>query len=191
MRWIAICCIALNLCNAGAGPLPLPPLPEPVFADTEVCTNIPCAALLSGVRELSVALDFAGTASNCVHVAFGRDADGDGCLSVDETDVVVGWRSGDCFIEDAKGCRRFCEAVSETNAMHRIELRVTAGDSGAWSAGVMCDGAAVFADALAEAPDWLYRHRWDMVRVTRRGVDAPGEIVCVASDHGGMKFIVR
>ena len=30
-----------------------------------------------------------------------------------------------------------------------------------------------------------------MAKVTRRGVDAPGEVVVVVSDHGGMKFIMR
>ena len=169
----------------------MPQLPEPVYADTEVYTNVPCAALLSGVRELEVAIDFAGTASNCVQVAFGRDADGDGNLSAVETDLVLGWRAGDCFVEDVKGGRRFREAASETNALHRIELRAAADGSGARSARVLCDGAAGFGEALDGDLQWLYNRGWNMAKVTRRGVDAPGEIVLVASDHGGMKFIVR
>ena len=169
----------------------MPQLPEPVYADTEVCTNVPCAALLSGVRELEVVIDFAGTASNCVQVAFGCDIDGDGDLSANETDVAIGWRAGDCFIEDVKGGRRFREAISVTNALHRIELRAAAGGNGGKSASVMCDGAAKFAEALGGDLRWLYDRGWNLAKVTRRGVDAPGEIVLVASDHGGMKFIVR
>ena len=42
----------------------MPQLPEPVHADTEVWTNVPCAQLLSDVREFEVVLDFTGTASN-------------------------------------------------------------------------------------------------------------------------------
>ena len=177
--------------RAAAFGVVMPQLPEPVYADTEVCTNVPCAALLSGVRELEVVIDFAGTASNCVQVAFGCDADGDGDLSEDETDIAVDWRAGDCFIEDVNGGRRFREAVSATNALHRIELRAAAGDSGARSARVLCDGAAGFGEALDGDLQGLYNRGWNMAKVTRRGVDAPGEIVLVASDHGGMKFIVR
>ena len=181
---------AFMICAAAFGAV-MPQLPEPVYADTEVCTNMPCAALLSDVRELEVVIDFAGTASNCVQVAFGRDADGDGDLLAVETDLVLGWRAGDCFVEDVKGGRRFCEAVSETNALHRIELRAAVDDSGARSARVLCDGAARFDETLDGDLQWLYNRGWNMAKVTRRGVDAPGEIVFVASDHGGMKFIMR
>ena len=169
----------------------MPQLPEPVYADTEVSTNVSYSALLSDVRELEVVIDFAGTASNCVQVAFGRDADGDGNLSAVETDLVLGWRAGDCFVEDVKGGRRFQEAVNVTNTLHRIELRAATDGSGARSARVLCDGAARFGEALDGDLQWLYSRGWNMVKVTRRGVDAPGEIVFVASDHGGMKFIMR
>ena len=42
-------------------------------------------------------LDFNGTPSNNVEVAFGTDADGDRSLSLDETDVVIGWECGRYF----------------------------------------------------------------------------------------------
>ena len=169
----------------------MPQLPEPVHADTEVSTNVSYSVLLSDVRELEVMIDFAGTASNCVQVAFGRDADGNGDLSAVETDLVIGWRAGDCFIEDVKGGRRFREAAGATNTLHRIELRAAADGSGARSARVLCDGAARFGEALDGDLQWLYNRGWNLAKVTRRGVDAPGEIVLVASDHGGMKIIMR
>ena len=189
MKMVAVIC-ALMMCAAAFGAV-MPQLPESVYADTEVCTNVPCATLLSDVREFETVLDFTGTASNCVQVAFGRDEDGNGDLSVNETDVAIGWRAGDWFVEDVKGGRRFREAVNVTNTLHRIELRAAVDDSGARSARVLCDGAARFGEALDGDRQWLYNRGWDMAKVTRRGVDAPGEIVCVASDHGGMKFIVR
>ena len=186
---IAVTC-ALMMCAAAFGAV-MPQLPEPVYADTEVCTNVPCAALLSDVRELEAVIDFAGTASNCVQVACGRDAGGGGDLSAVETDLVPGRRAGDCFVEDVKGGRRFREAASETNTLHRIELRAVVDGSGARSVRVLCDGAARFGEALDGDRQWLYNRGWNLAKVTRRGVDAPGEIVCVASDHGGMKFIMR
>ena len=187
-RLLAAAFAALGAAAFGAV---MPQLPEPVYADAEVCTNVPCAQLLSAVRELEVVIDFAGTESNCVQVAFGCDIDGDGDLSANETGVAIGWRAGDCFIEDVKGGRRFCEAISVTNSLHRIELRAAVGGNGGKSASVMCDGAATFAEALGGELQWLYRRDWNLAKVTRRGVDSPGEIVLVASDHGGMKFIVR
>ena len=161
-RLLAAAFAALGAAAFGAV---MPQLPEPVFADTEVCTNVSCAALLSGVRELEVVIDFAGTESNCVQVAFGCDIDGDGDLSANETDVVIGWRAGDCFIEDVKGGRRFSEAASATNALHRIELRAAAGGNGGKSANVMCDGAAKFAEALGGDLRWLYDRGWNLAKV--------------------------
>ena len=184
---VVICALA---CATASGAV-MPQLPESQFAGTEVWTNVPCTQLLSGVRELEVVIDFAGTESNCVQVAFGCDIDGDGDLSWNEADVSLGWSAGDYFIEDVKGGRRFPEAASVTNSMHRIELRAALGENGGKSASVMCDAAAKFAEVLGGELQWLYRRDWNLAKVTRRGVDAPGEIVLVASDHGGMKFIVR
>ena len=184
----AICALA---CAAAFGAV-MPQLPEPSHADTEVWTNVPCAQLLSDAKRLEVVIDFTGTASNCVQAAFGCDADGNGDLSADETDALVGWRAGDWFIEDVKGGRRFRESSSHGGAeTRRLEFRVAAGEGGAKSASVVCDGAAKFEEALGGDLRWLYGRGWNMAKVTRRGVDSPGEIVLVASDHGGMKFIVR
>ena len=189
MKMTAITCVLI--CAAAFGAV-MPQLPEPAHADTEVWTNVPCAQLLSDVREFETVLDFTGTASNCVQVAFGRDDDGNGDLSKRETGLVVGWRAGDYFIEDVKGGRRFRESSSHGGAeTRRLEFRVAAGEDGAKSASVVCDGAAKFVEVLSGDLGWLYDRSWNMAKVTRRGVDAPGEIVLVASDHGGMKFIMR
>ena len=169
----------------------MPQLPEPSHADTEVWTNVPCAQLLSDVREFETVLDFTGTASNCVQVAFGRDDDGNGDLSKHETGLVVGWRAGDYFIEDVKSGDRFREASGATNAARRIAFRFAAGEDGAKSASVVCDRTAKFGEVLSGHLRWVYDRGWNMVKVTRRGVDSPSEIVLVESDHGGMKFIVR
>ena len=66
MKMIAVTC-ALT-CASAFGTV-MPQLPEPSYADTEAWTNVPCAQMLSDVREFEVVLDFTGTASNCVQVA--------------------------------------------------------------------------------------------------------------------------
>ena len=188
MKMLTITCALM--CASAFGAV-MPQLPEPVHADTEVWTNVPCAQLLSDVREFETVLDFTGTASNCVQVAFGCDENGDGDLSWNEEGVVIGWRAGDYFIEDVKGGRMFREASGATNTTRRIAFRVAAGEDGVKSASVVCDGAAKFVEVLSGDLRWLYDRGWNIAKVTRRGVDSPGEIVLVESDHGGMKFIVR
>ena len=42
MKMIAVTCALI--CASAFGAV-MPQLPEPVYADTEVCTNVPCAAL--------------------------------------------------------------------------------------------------------------------------------------------------
>ena len=63
----------------------LPALPDAAYADTEVTTNVPFNVARSDAREFGVSMAFTGTASNCVQIAFGRDADCDGELSPEET----------------------------------------------------------------------------------------------------------
>ena len=85
MKMIAVTC-ALMCASAFGGVMPQ--LPAQSHADTEVWTNVPCAQLLSDVREFEAVLDFTGTASNCVQVAFGCDENGDGNLSWNEEGVA-------------------------------------------------------------------------------------------------------
>ena len=193
MKVIAL--ISALTCASAFGGV-MPQLSEPAHADTEVWTNVPCAQLLSDVREFETVLDFTGTASNCVQVAFGHDDDGNGDLSWNEEGVVIGWRAGDYFIEDVNGGRRFRESAESGGQglpalPRRLMFRFAAGEEGAKSASVVCDGVAKFVDVLGGDLRWVYDRGWNMVKVTRRGVDSPGEIVLVASDHGSMKFIVR
>ena len=69
----------------------VPSMAMPEFADTEVTTNIPVNVFRSDVRGLNVSVELCATPSNNVQVAFGRDADGDGVLAPEESDLVVGW----------------------------------------------------------------------------------------------------
>ena len=147
---IAVTCALMCLSAFGGV---MPQLPESQFAGTEVWTNVPCERLLSDVREFEVALDFTGTASNCVQVAFGRDADGDGDLSRRETGFIAGWAAGRYFIEDAANADRVTEAGAPTNTARRLSLKVVV-DSAfrVRSAAAVGDGVARFASVLGAAP---------------------------------------
>ena len=72
------------------------------------------------VRGFVAAMDFAGTASNCVQMAFGRDAEGDGELELAETDLLVGWRAGRYFIEDSAAGTRHEEPAASRRSAHGL-----------------------------------------------------------------------
>ena len=106
--------IFLSLCFCALLPVmaaPLPGLPKSEFADTEVSTNVAFNATRSDARNFGVSMAFMGTESNCVQIAFGRDADYDGDLSAEETRLLLGWRGGLYFIEDATGQNRLVESA--------------------------------------------------------------------------------
>ena len=80
---------------ARAGEVALPEVPAARFADTESVTNaaLPARAMESA-RLVRCTVELAASASNCVEVAFGRDADTDGALAGDEVEMRLGWDSG-------------------------------------------------------------------------------------------------
>ena len=94
---ISVMKIIVSLCLFAILPVmavSVPALPESEFCDTEVFTNVAFNALRNDARHFGVSMDFSGTASNCVQIAFGHDADGDGNLEAVEIRLSLGWRSG-------------------------------------------------------------------------------------------------
>ena len=170
----------------------LSPLPSPAYVDTEVSAHHRLEQPSVGLRGLDFRLDFSGTPSNNVEVAFGRDADGDGTLSPLETDVVIGWECGRYFIERYRTGDRFDETSVGTNGVARSldwhyfvknERRT-----------VKCFAAtnetgAVFANLSASAPDWIYNGNWNLMRLTARGVDVQDEQFEVSVRNAG--FVIN
>ena len=71
--------------------------------------------------RLLIELD--ATASNCVEVVFGADADGDGKLGVKEGELCVGWDCGEWFWRDRRAnaaCR--VEGTAQTRHAASREL---------------------------------------------------------------------
>lgn len=171
----------------------VPPLPVSSFVDTEVSTNVPLTIRRDNARGFALDLNFATSVSNAFTVAFGRDADGDGVLSLDETGLVVGWRGGMCTVEDVAGWRRYSESVPAVGAADSLSLRVeTDGDGVPRRLAATCGGAAVFTGLAAPPPAWLFDPGWDLVRVTRRGpTAAPCGWARVEIDHRGLVLRIR
>ena len=154
------------------------PLPAPEFADTEVTAHHRLEQPAHGLRGLDFRLDFSGTPSNNVEIALGRDADGDGRLSLRETDLVVGWDCGRYFVERFATGERFEEpGVGADGAARSLAWHCALRKNGGVFRGFAATNevGAAFASLAADPPGWLYSRSWDLMRLTARGVDARDE----------------
>ena len=168
-----------------------PALPVPERADCEAATNAALPSVTWQKRghfdvRLSVA---AGT--NLLQAAFGRDADGDGELSYEETALVVGYGPEAVFFEDVAERRRYVETLPPTTGRRGLGLRVFLNGAGE-PTGLLATneaGVTLFPSWRHAPPAWCFDPAWDMVRVVSAGPDdanglarveiAPDGTVCV------------
>ena len=75
-------------------------LPPSEFADTEVSTNIAFVVDRSEISRIEFTVALAATPTNNVEVAIGKDGNGDGNLSVEESAYVFGYDCGNWFMRD-------------------------------------------------------------------------------------------
>ena len=164
----------LFYCLLAAINISLGELPTSEFADTEVSTNVPRALNLPSLKEYRIGLGLVGTPSNNVEVALGHDADGDGVLSLDEAAVSLAWDCGEWM---ARG-------IGEEG---QVPLMTSGPDTNGF---VVAEIAVAVSNHKAK-PAWLYDRTWDLVRVTRRGVDDPEERVSLYTRVAGLMILVK
>ena len=166
-------------------------LPPAAYADTEVSSNVVFNATRGDAKFFDVRLELTGTVSNNVQIAFGRDADGDGDLALEETGLVLAWRGGRYCVEDVPESERIVEAAaSESYGLRFLHMRVMTGrDFKPRTASFTNEAGPCFAGLSASAPDWLYRPEWNLLKVTRRGVDSSSEWCRVECDY--RTFVIR
>lgn len=157
---------------------------------TEVSTNVPFNVSRNDTKTFTVEMEQNGGVSNNVQVAFGQDLDGDGDLAPDESDLVLGWRRGSCFIEDVEGeVRRFADS---TEGVSRVSLEMTVKTDG-----VFRPRRAAFTNELGECfsdlgvPEYLFKTNWNLLKVTRRGVDAADEWCRITSTYRSFAVHIR
>ena len=151
------------------------------FADTEVSTNVPCALNLPSLKEYRIGLGLVGTPSNNVEVALGHDADGDGVLSLDEAAISLAWDCGEWMVREERGARR------EEGRGNGVPLMTSGPDTNGF---VVAEIAVAVSNHKAK-PAWLYDRTWNLVRVTRRGVDDPEERVSLYTRVAGTLILIR
>ena len=149
---------------ARAGTLFSPPqLPPSEWADTEISTNLffDAGAATDNKFTLAIALENAAT-NNSVEVAFGIDADGDGALALEESELSVGWDCGEWRLRDFRG-GAVLSAESGASEL-TLALYLSGNDRRART----MEGNVFSGDA---APTF-FNPAWNLARVTVRGETA-------------------
>lgn len=157
---------------------------------TEVSTNVPFNVSRNDTKTFTVEMEQNGGVSNNVQVAFGRDLDGDGDLAPEESDLVLGWRRGSCFIEDVGGEeRRFADSAE---GVSRVSLEMTVKTDGVFRprrAAFTNELGACFSDL--GVPEYLFKTNWNLLKVTRRGVEAADEWCRITSTYRSFAVHIR
>ena len=178
---------------AFAKPIVVPSLPVSPYADTEVSTNVVFNTTRFDVKKFELNFQLECSSSNCIQVAFGRDADSDGMLSFTETDVVYGWRNGRYFVEDVKGACRYEENISPlVMEAHNFSISIqTTKEYQPKAFSAMAGSTSVFMSLIETVPVWLYRPKWNLMRITRRGDVLPSQWVSCDVKYAQLYIIVR
>ena len=193
MRAVLLAWCVAFAAAASARTILVPTQPVSPFADTEVSTNIALHASRTDTREFGVRIQLAGTPTNNLEVACGRDSNTNGVLEAGEVETVYGWRAGRYFVENVRIWERI-ETDAATNALCGvvdIQLRNDAQTVPRRFAAT-CGGVAAFTElATTPPPPWLFREEWDMVRVTRRGAGVPSEWVRCDIEYASFAIRLR
>ena len=170
-------------------------LPEPIFADTEVSTNVAMRAWGENTRLFNVSLSFDATPSNNVQVAFGTDASADGNLSDEEAGLTLGWDCGEWFIASADSTNRFTAAPAGTETRKELRLQMNLGADGLPRALELTDGTSplAFTDLnLSPAPPaWMFSKDWNLLKVVARGTDEQNEQIVVELTNDAVTLMLR
>ena len=180
-------------CAAAAAAFALPPvrpvLPPVAHDDTETITNVPFAAWQDCAGKFKFSLTCRTTPTNNVQVAFGTDANGDGVLSLAESDLIVGWDCGAWFVKE--GFDGTCvESYAGLGDLWTLAftVRLNPRTAAPVSATATVDGVTAFTGIDASK---LYRRSWNIMRLTGRGLDDSSESPEVRVIPGSLSVFLR
>ena len=132
------------------------------FADTEAETNIVLAVDRARLDRVVFAMELTASVTNCLEVAVGMDADGDGNLSPEESDVAFGYDCGEWFLRGEDGVVVVEGAADGGRIVREVEIRKKA-----------------------------FSPEWNLVRVTRRGVTDISECVSFSEERQRFELFFR
>ena len=180
-RSLIVLLLAAAALSCAAGMRFAPPmLPPSAWADTEISTNLvfDAGAAEDNKFTLTISMENAAT-NNCVEVAFGIDADGDGALALEEVELSVGWDCGEWRLRDFRG-GAVLSAESGASAL-TLALYLSGTDRSART----MEGNVFSGDA---APTF-FNPAWNRARVTVRGETAALE--CIEARATTVGFFLR
>ena len=151
---------------AERGVMSVPGAGTPAYADLETSETFALPKAVPGNHwRLTLALE--GTASNCVEVAFGRDANTNAVLDVEEITATIGWDRGVWFVGGGSGLE---ERFTATPSGSTLTLDVYLTAANVMRSATFSEGRRPlpFAD-MPPAPAWLDPRKWDTAQLTARG----------------------
>ena len=188
MLILAVCAVTFA-CAKAVGPVPLE---DAVFVDTEASTNVPPPACTGDPHVFSFTMDFAGSPSNAVEIAFGVDADGDDVLAPDEARLVIGWDCSAWFVRNETEGETVWEPAAVSSGAQSLSVLMRVGREGCPTSFVVHGGNAPLFTGLASTPPaWLHDCSWNLCRITSRGVGSHNASFLVSSSPDGLKVIMR
>jgi hypothetical protein len=178
-------CFALH--SRGEGRLTAAGLGEPVFADRE--TSATFALPQAAEKNWRLTLSLAGTPSNSVEIAFGRDSNTNAVLDAEETAAAVGWDRGVWFASGGPGLEeRFTAAPSGC----ALTLDVRFAVNGAVKQAAFSEGKSPLPfEGMPAAPAWLDPAGWDTLRLTARGAGVRAEAARVSVFPDGTSVTLK
>ena len=119
MKFAAAVLFAVFSFSALAGArVVVPSLPEPARPLAEVETNVVFSTGAATDSKWTLTIERDAAVSNSVEVVFGRDANEDGVLGIEEGELCVGWDCGEWFWRD----RRSSTACRVGGTIQRLDM---------------------------------------------------------------------
>ena len=168
----------------------LPQTPVSAYEDTESSVSVKLPVLKENDREFSLSLSLMATASNHLEVALGVDKNRDGDLSLDESELLIGWSCGKWFFSDRRSDVTDVTDADGGEKSFVWWLRLD-GQHYAKKAKAFVNGKEVLISSMVDCRATYFSSRWDMVRVTSCGVDRPLEDIVIESTADGFSVRVR
>ena len=168
----------------------LPQTPVSTYEDTESSISAQLPALDENDREFSLSLSLIATASNHLEVAFGLDKNRDGELSLDESELLIGWSCEKWFFSDRRSDVTDVTDAEGGKKSFVWRLRLD-GEHKAKRAIAFADSQEVLAIAMEKCCSSYFNPHWNMVRVTSCGIDCLVEKVKIVSTADGLLIRMR
>ena len=168
------------------------PPPAVTNCPFEVSSCLPLAVDSNRLDTVAFELSFDATPSNNVQAAFGVDLDANGVLSPDEEDLVVGWDCGEWFMQNVSNGVRVTSGPVSADVAQTLRCTLATKSDGIRRAFTATVGTNdVFGSVSSELPNWGYDTRWNLVRLTARGVDDPASRFWVRTSPIGFHLVFR